>query len=109
MATAPETTAPAVTAENLFTAACLWEAALEALNATRPDIGAFAEALQAYQRKHGTAQLRDDVARLAPACDAAWSALPPDRRDDLCFDWDFCPAWLEGNFFTPKRRYRGDA
>ncbi|MGE8143026.1 hypothetical protein ACQKOE_13710 [Novosphingobium sp. NPDC080210] len=86
---------------HLFTAACLWEAALDALNVARPVAkGGFEDRLRQYQGNYGTAQLRDDVARLAVACDDAWDALDPDEQDDAgSFDWEFCPSWLEENFF----------
>lgn len=85
---------------HLFTAACLWEAALDAVNQTHHTPGGFTEQLALYKRANGTAMLREEVAGLALACDDAWSALTPDQQDDAgSFDWDFCPDWLADNFF----------
>lgn len=98
-----------ITESHLFTAACLWEAALEACqrgeaearNERVTGYHSFARGLHRYRANHGTAQLRDDVVRLAPACDAAWEALSDDEQDDAgSFDWDFVPAWLAQNFFN---------
>lgn len=89
-----------ITESHLFTAACLWEAALEALNKTAVAKGGFADRLRQYRGNHGTSQLRDDVARLAVACDEAWDALSDEEQDDAgAFDWEFCPEWLADNFF----------
>lgn len=89
-----------ITDSHLTTAACLWEAALDYLNQTYKKPGGFAERLALYREQHGTAQVRDDVARLAVACDDAWEALTPDEQDDGgAFDWEFCPDWLAENFF----------
>lgn len=97
------------TAEHLHTAACLWEAALEALGAGETEARAeqqdprrfwsFERRLHAYRYNYGTADLRQRVVALAPACDAAWEALSEDERDTQCFDWDFVPRWLRDNFF----------
>ena len=97
-----------VTKMNLFTAACLWEAALEALE-VEPDKMAepfrhqfnFEKSFQEHRARVGMAQLREEVANLAPACDADWDALPLDADErNECFDWEFAPRWLAQNFFA---------
>lgn len=98
------------TDDTLHTAACLWEAALEALAAGEAEARAeegdrrqwwsFERHLHAYREYNGTCTLRQKVVALAPKCDAAWDALSEDERDTQCFDWDFVPVWLRDNFFN---------
>lgn len=102
------------TAEHLHTAACLWEAALEALakgeaearaeGTPPPAVVSFERRLHSYRLHEGTCFVRQQVASLAPECDAAWDALSEDERDTQCFDWDFVPNWLRDNFFQLKGR-----
>jgi hypothetical protein len=98
------------TLDTLHTAACLWEAALEELDKGEaearaegtppPAFVSFGRHLHRFRQNYGTAELRQRVVELAPACDAAWEALSEDERDTLCFDWDFAPRWLRENFFS---------
>lgn len=81
-----------------FTAACLWEAAIDAdlWGVGKGDLG---KRLVAYRERNGTAQLRDDVCRMASACDAAWQAMTEEQREEAgAFDWEFVPAWLAANW-----------
>jgi hypothetical protein len=104
-----------ITAEHLHTAACLWEAALEALDKGErearaegtppPAVVSFERRLHGQREHDGTAYLRQRVVALAPACDAAWDALSEDERDTQCFDWDFVPVWLRDNFFPLTKGY----
>lgn len=75
-----------------FVAACLWEAALDAMDdASNP---AHCDA-DSYRKNHGTATMRDAIVSLAPECEAAWKALGDEGQDNAgCFDWEFCPQWL---------------
>lgn len=101
------------TNDTLHTAACLWEAALEALAAGEAEEAAnpqpvaehsFERSLYSYRNNHGTCTLRQVVVELAPRCDAAWDAMSDDERDSAeCFDWVFVPNWLRDNFFAIVR------
>lgn len=98
-----------ITESHLYTAACLWEAAIDAM-ARAKEPGAptdnFDARLKSYREGHGTHTVRDDVARMAVACDEAWEALTEREQFDAgCFDWDFVPAWLEENFFRLTRGF----
>lgn len=99
-----------LTNDTMHTACCLWEAALEALNEgekmermdTRTtSLWNFGRAMHSYRLNHGTCHMRQVVAEMAPACDAAWSALSYDEQDaEGCFDWEFCPKYLRKHFFN---------
>ena len=99
--------------KHLFTAGCLWEAALAAFEVETikipeafQDQFVFERQLQQWREKHGTAEVRDQVTALAPDCDAAWDAMSGDEQEFMgCFDWDFVPFWLEKNFFKKVRGF----
>lgn len=103
-----------MTEVTLHTAACLWEAALEALAKGEEEARAegkdprrfwsFERRLHAYRLNNGTCTLRQEVVNLSARCDAAWDALSEDDRDTQCFDWDFVPIWLRDNFFDLRGR-----
>ena len=78
----------------LETAACLWE---EALHIMRLNDGAASGLLLEVRRTWGIAATRNMIARAAPECWAAYTALPEDERHDMAFDADFVPRWLAQN------------
>lgn len=91
------------TNDTLHTAACLWEAALDAMagasSGNEPE-GGFGTSLRNRCARWGTASLRQEIVELAPRCDAAWESLSEDEQDNAgAFDWEFAPKWLEENFF----------
>lgn len=101
-----------ITEEHLFTAACLWEAAIDAKAEGEKERAAdqLADTFNAQFFSHwanvGTCTVREQVAKLAPACDAAWEALTDEERDtNDAFDWTFVPQWLEANFFQIVRGF----
>lgn len=99
------------TNDTLHTAACLWEAALDALETGRKQSAWGSDALSQdpepfelsfwkYRDNHGIFTTRCTVAELAPRCDAAWEGLSEDEQEqEGCFDLEFAPNWLRQNFF----------
>lgn len=79
----------------LETAACLWEAALDLMRPLHD--GPASELLLEIRRIWGIAATRDMIARAAPECWAAYTALPEGERGDMAFDADFVPRWLAKN------------
>lgn len=75
----------------LEAAACLWEAACK-LQTINTVVG---KAAKTMSEEVGTAQFRLDIALLAPACNAAYEALPEAERSEIAYDCDFVPWWLE--------------
>lgn len=95
-----------ITESHLFTAACLWEAALDAYSHEDAALDVshgpvpFYVRLRQHKERHGACTTREQVVALAVACDEAWDALTDDQKDAAgCFDWEFVPVWLESNFF----------
>ena len=79
----------------LETAACIWEVALDW---QRPLYDTpEAELVRELRRTWGIAATRDMIARAAPDCWAAYTALSEDERGDMAFDADWCPRWLAQN------------
>lgn len=105
-----------ITGTHLFTAACLWEAAMDAMDKGRkedeaigpgkqpPAFYSFHRKLHCYRVNVDTAALREQVVGLSVSCDLAWDALGEKGQDEIgCFDWEFVPRWLEQNFFKLTR------
>ena len=87
-----------------YTAMCLWEEVTAGLAKADAELG-DAPWTQ-YRDRNGTADLRDEVLGLAPACEAAWNAMTDDQQEGAgAFDWEFCPKWLRESvdwFGIPK-------
>lgn len=75
-------------AEQLFTAACMWEAVLE-----EPETTTTGQAILSFRENWGTCELRTVVLSLADDLERDWPAYH-ERHPDNSFDWDFVPAWL---------------
>ncbi|CAB4197181.1 hypothetical protein UFOVP1304_55 [uncultured Caudovirales phage] len=69
--------------ESIEDAMCLWEVILTLPNAERD-----------WWLDGGAAAARSLVAELSPFCSAAYEHAVSRGFDD-CFDWEFCPAWIE--------------
>ncbi|WP_454629567.1 hypothetical protein [Bradyrhizobium cenepequi] len=80
-------------------ALCLWEACLDAGNPEWrkgwSDETANAAALvEQYRDGWGSFELRHLCIRLAPECERVWQGLNDSDRDQMQFDWEFCPAFV---------------
>ncbi|UFX42082.1 hypothetical protein HAP47_0022745 [Bradyrhizobium sp. 41S5] len=80
-------------------ALCLWEACIDASNPEwrndRPaEIKAAAELVDQYRDGWGAYEMRHIMIRLAPDCETVWQSLTDSERDQVQFDWDFCPAFV---------------
>lgn len=79
------------TTDDVFTAMCLWEAAVE-LKADSPRFAAYWDEI-------GTVCMRYEVALLVKSCEATWSKkviANPDISE--AFDWGHCPSFLEEHY-----------
>lgn len=97
---------------SLETAACLWEAVLTLRDnpVTHPDAIGLALDIRKAFNALGTAALRLIVVNWTVPVEAEWRLVEDDYS--LCFDWDFCPAWIAdtidwSNPMQPAIKQRG--
>jgi len=81
--------------DDVVDAMAMWEAVAEALQVDNPNHQELFERVDGYRKAHGTATLRDAVARMQPLCSADWDASG--LQGDQSFDWNFVPDWLLNN------------
>lgn len=73
-----------------FTAMCLWEAVLEDEGKDTPKL----PWIHAYRATFGACETRERIADMVEACENAWAYAQDYLGYDLCFDWEFVPAFL---------------
>ena len=80
-----------MTADQISTALCLWEAVLQArANDTLND------GLEEHWGNNGAWQLRFECIAMAPYVDKLWDELGDDLQDEVgAFDWEFCPTLID--------------
>lgn len=81
--------------EDPTTPLCIWEDMLVYLGPnggkTNPDLKGW---LDAYQSRHGVAQMRDLALDLAPIIDRQWDLWEPTHQSGDPFDWEYVPRYL---------------
>lgn len=78
------------TEANVETAMCLWEAYVSG-DGLDDETKAT---LEAYREEHGTVILRHHIIALVEACEAQWEADRVAGTEQVPYDWEHCPAFL---------------
>jgi hypothetical protein len=78
-------------ADLLLDAMCLWEAVIEICSIDDDPICA---AITATRNHHGTVALREAIAAMVPACEAAWRRAEREDGYDEPYDWEWCPSFI---------------
>lgn len=84
-------------------AMCMWESCLHLLNPQpaekrnrTAEVRRIVALIDEASDGAGQYEMRHMFMRLGADCDRIWNELSEDERDEVQFDWDFCPAFVLG-------------
>jgi hypothetical protein len=96
------------TRDRVESAMCMWEAVLEELADPKEIEESVPNKWRKLCEQIGTCALRSHVADLSNFCDWSWQILNKEGLFDGCYDWDYCPAFLD-HACDEKCELRSDA